>query len=719
MRQIRANPVPMSQTELKIGHLDENTGASTRNTNTLVFSFEKTGGFLFGIIDVAGSKKVAEQMYEILDQEFEKLVGEVDGSTNWQHAFEQLLSTINDRVEQKAASEKWKLDPNKFNGLIAMASGETMFLTGAGDLVGIFLHQKDKKRYQIFNLFRGVQTEKGKASWDKIYSVVLDGQLTDGDIFLVACQELQSEVAKEELMSVLTTLPPSGAAVKLRQYFPLKTNFASIILKAQNSTRADAIAESNIDTHSSIKQMNQVSDDTQRLLEDQRPKITKGSFIVRLLTDLGKVLLAIVTVTAGLAWGLLRAIGRLSYILIRTDRKETLKLTKSRTDKAVDTVLGRFKRLPKSSKYVLLAILALILVFVISVMFITRNKAVERADDLFVTSVQVVEEKRDEALASAIYQDEDRARTQLFEALDMINAIQTTDETQKAQLDALVVEINVALDDLRHVTNIEVPDVLADLRAIESEALATNIAQASNGLFLFADNGSVYQLDSENKTLVLNEEAASDSVGSALASGWDDTNNLIFFLDDNPGLSMFDPDQNILTDMSADLIGSVPDIEVYARRIYAVAPETEQILRYDRVGYDFGSGTPWIESHSTDLTDAISITIDGDVYLLKSDGEFVKFTSGNETSWSVDTIDPALSGSNARIWSTDTSDFMYVLDPDQNRVLIIRKESGAFIVQYTSENFTDLKDMIVDEGVGLIYLLAGTQILSIDAVHLN
>jgi hypothetical protein len=229
----------------------------------------------------------------------------------------------------------------------------------------------------------------------------------------------------------------------------------------------------------------------------------------------------------------------------------------------------------------------------------------------------------------------------------------------------------------------------------------------------------VYLVDTESKSLSLVEDAVSDTIGSALASGWDDTNNLIFFLDDRPGFSMFDPDQNILTDMSADLIGSVPDIEVYARRIYAVAPETEQILRYNRVGYDFGSGTPWIESHSTDLSDAISITIDGDVYLLKSDGEFVKFTSGNETSWSVGAVDPALSGANAKIWSTDTSDFMYVLDPDQNRVLILRKESGALVVQYTSDNFSDLKDMIVDEEVGLIYLLAGTQVLSINAVHLN
>ena len=464
--------------------------------------------------------------------------------------------------------------------------------------------------------------------------------------------------------------------------------------------------------------MVEVESSTKRMLEDQRPQVTKLSVIMRILFDLGKVLIAAVVIAAGLIWSLLKGLGKIAYTIIRTDRKETLKLTKSRTDHFVDSFVGRFNRLPKTSKYVLLAIAALIIVFVISVLFISRGKAIERENSVFATSLQAIEEKRDEAMASVIYHDENQARTLLFEALDMINATNITKEEQTIEIESLRSEINLALDDLRHVNKIDQPTVLADLRGIDETANASSITLSANSLLLFANNQLVYRLDVENKTLNL-IDVASDVVGTALASGWDDTNNLIFFLDDRPGFSMFDPDQNILTDMSADLVGSIPDIEVYARRIYAVSPETEQILRYDRVGYDFGSGSPWIESHQSDLTDAVSITIDGDVYLLKADGTFVKFDAGNEVSWNHDLIDPALNSDKARIWSTDTSDFMYVLDPDNKRVLVIRKETGALIVQYYSENFSDLKDFIVDEETGQIYLLAGTQILSIEAVHLN
>ncbi len=455
------------------------------------------------------------------------------------------------------------------------------------------------------------------------------------------------------------------------------------------------------------------------MLEDQKPDITKLSYALNLLTGLAKVLFAALLIALHLIWGLLKYVGVLVYKLVRTDRAETLKLTKSHTDKMVDTALGRFNRLPKSSKYILLAILALVFVFVVSVLFISRGKAIEREQQAYQMSVQAIEEKRDSAMASVIYQDENQARTLLFDALSMIDEITPRDEEQQAELDTLRGEINAALDDLRHISQVEEPTVLSDLRGVEADANATNIAMTNNGLFVFADNQSVYQLDSENKTLNLAEDATSDIAGTALASGWDDTNNLIFFVDDRPGFSMFDPDQNILTDMTATLIGSVPDIEVYARRIYALSPETEQILRYDRVGYSFGSGSPWIDNKKTDLTDAVSLTIDGDVYILKADGTFVKFENNSEVTWNMDLIDPALSGANARIWSTDTSEFLYVLDPDQSRVLVIRKTSGALIVQYHSDNFEDLKDFIVDEDSGQIYLLAGTQILSIEAIHLN
>ncbi|MFH1315036.1 MAG: hypothetical protein ABIH67_01430 [Candidatus Uhrbacteria bacterium] len=706
----------MASTELKIGHFDESHQNDQINVSTMVFSFENLDGFIFAVLDIRGDKKNADEIYSIIDQELNDIAINLEKGENFQHCFEQLISTVNSEIEQSSSSKNWKLKADQISGLIGLAADQIMYITGAGEMVGIYLHQKDKTRYQIFNLFRGIQTEKAIANWEKIFSVVLDGDLHKGDIFLTANRELTNEVTKEDLMNILSTLPPSGAVMKLRQYFPLKTHFGAIVLKVDD--RGLIAPPEKTESKASIEKMVEVESKTKRMLEDQRPQVTKLSVLMRILFDLGKILIAAIVIAAGLVWSLIKALGKISYTLIRTDRKETLKLTKSHTDHFVDSFVGRLNRLPKTSKYVLLAIIALIVVFIISVLFISRGKAVERENDLFVTSLQAIEERRDEAMASIIYHDENQARTLLFQALDMINATKITKEEQTIEIESLRNEIELALDDLRRVTTIEQPTVLADLRSTESTAEASNITLSNNGLLLFANNQSVYQLDLENKTLNL-IDVSSDAVGTAMASGWDDTNNLIFFLDDRPGLSLFDPDQNILTDMSADLIGSIPDIEVYARRIYAVSPETEQILRYDRVGYDFGSGSAWIESHQTSLTDAVSITIDGSIYLLKADGTFVKFDSGNEVSWSHDLIDPALSSDKARIWSTDTSDFMYVLDPDQKRVLVIRKETGALIVQYYSENFTDLKDFIVDEESGQIYLLAGTQILSIEAVHLN
>jgi len=224
----------MASTELKIGHFDESHQNDQINVNTMVFSFENLDGFIFAVLDIRGNKKNADEIYSIIDQELNEIAMNLEEGENFQHCFEQLVATINNEIEQSASSKNWKLKPDQVNGLISLVANKVMYMTGSGDMVGIYLHQKDKTRYQIFNLFRGIQTEKAIASWEKIFSVVLDGDLQQGDIFLAANRELTNEVTKEDLMNILSTLPPSGAVMKLRQYFPLKTHFGAIVLKVDD-----------------------------------------------------------------------------------------------------------------------------------------------------------------------------------------------------------------------------------------------------------------------------------------------------------------------------------------------------------------------------------------------------------------------------------------------------------------------------------------------------
>lgn len=704
----------MSENILKIGHLDENKPSTRCQIKSLVVPIPNMDGFVFGVIDVRGAVNGANVIFERLE---EIMNDQADGSQaegNLEREFEKMLATMNESLQEASEDARWPITPEDVNAVIGMVAGSQMYLSGAGDMVGVYLHRKDKTRYKVFNLFRGIQTEQAVTSWEKIFSVVLDGDLHAGDIFLCGNRELTKEVSKEDMMEIVSTLPPSGAVVKLRQYFPLKTDFGAIVMKVDGKLKVVDVADEQ--AVASVDKLGRVSASTQKVLEDQKPDITRLAAIMSLLASLGKLLFSALMIVLGITWDMVKFFGKTTRALVRSDRKETLLLTKSKADKSIHRLLSGFNRLPKTSKYILLAVLMIICVFAVSIFFISKAKTKERAAQEFNTAIQVIEEKRDAAMASIIYQDEDQARALLLEADQLLSNFQTEDPTRLERIAGLRADLEQALSDLRHLETIDQPEVVADLRSVEAEAGALDIEITSDNLYLFADNGAAYKVDPVSKTIELFEGGTVS--GQAVASGYDDTNDVVYFLDSQPGISRLDPEAGTLEEVVAGAVNeSVTDIEVYARRIYAVSPAEDQIIRYDRSGTGFGAGTSWILNKSTSLTDAVSISVDGDIYVLKGDGSFARFSGGEEIGWNLGVIDPALTG-NGSIWTTDTSKYLYVLEPGSGRLIVIEKESGSLVVQYQSSNFTDLKDFVIDEANRLIYILSGTQVLKINASYL-
>jgi hypothetical protein len=65
------------------------------------------------------------------------------------------------------------------------------------------------------------------------------------------------------------------------------------------------------------------------------------------------------------------------------------------------------------------------------------------------------------------------------------------------------------------------------------------------------------------------------------------------------------------------------------------------------------------------------------------------------------------------IATKEDSPFLYLLDPPQRRVVVIMKETGALVAQYTSPLFTDLRGLFPDEAAKRIYLLNGDTVYSV------
>jgi len=102
--------------------------------------------------------------------------------------------------------------------------------------------------------------------------------------------------------------------------------------------------------------------------------------------------------------------------------------------------------------------------------------------------------------------------------------------------------------------------------------------------------------------------------------------------------------------------------------------------------------------------------VDGYIYTLQNDGKILKLSQGGRENYSEEIkIEPALNSA-SKIFTTEDSQNLYILDPAGRRFIILDKETVELKQQYFSDKFNNLKDFIIDEAGSKVYLLNGAQV---------
>lgn len=116
-----------------------------------------------------------------------------------------------------------------------------------------------------------------------------------------------------------------------------------------------------------------------------------------------------------------------------------------------------------------------------------------------------------------------------------------------------------------------------------------------------------------------------------------------------------------------------------------------------------------------DLSGGTSLAIDGSVWVGTNSGSVLRFTQGKEQTFLPQGVDPAL-GTHLAVYTSDDTTHLYVLDSDNNRVVVLDKE-GVYLAQYLWEdNGFVPTQLAVSETRKKIFLLASGKLYSID-VH--
>ncbi|OGM20294.1 hypothetical protein A2714_05110 [Candidatus Woesebacteria bacterium RIFCSPHIGHO2_01_FULL_38_9] len=157
---------------------------------------------------------------------------------------------------------------------------------------------------------------------------------------------------------------------------------------------------------------------------------------------------------------------------------------------------------------------------------------------------------------------------------------------------------------------------------------------------------------------------------------------------------------------------------VYAGNFYILDPNASMIYRYSGTEDGFGGKNEWLApGTSADLSEAISVIIDGSVWVLTKENDVLKFTLGNPQQFHLSGIFPELTEITS-FYTNESLKYIYFLDRDSKRIVVVVKD-GEYKAQYVSDEIGNSRGLVVSEEERKIILLTSDKLFSIDLKHLD
>ncbi|MFA5854753.1 MAG: hypothetical protein WC846_00460 [Candidatus Gracilibacteria bacterium] len=141
------------------------------------------------------------------------------------------------------------------------------------------------------------------------------------------------------------------------------------------------------------------------------------------------------------------------------------------------------------------------------------------------------------------------------------------------------------------------------------------------------------------------------------------------------------------------------DSATYASKLYILDPSGSEVWKYQRGNRAYGVGQSY-NVNDVDISGAVSIAVDGKVWLLMSNGSILQFYSGEAVDYTVKKAPlnglTALTGGD-KIYTELELNQVYVLDSAGGRILVFDKSTKTDDLTYDMQYvFNDLKGKITD-----------------------
>jgi hypothetical protein len=159
-----------------------------------------------------------------------------------------------------------------------------------------------------------------------------------------------------------------------------------------------------------------------------------------------------------------------------------------------------------------------------------------------------------------------------------------------------------------------------------------------------------------------------------------------------------------------DLWRDPRSLRTYDANLYVLDPLANQVFKYASQSYS-DAPTRWVADEEIDLSTAVDMGVDGNIYVLHNTGQLSKYYGGEPTPFSLTRVPRSLSSANALHADVQEAlQYIYIADAFDRRIVQVDRE-GAFVRQLQpalgqEESFRQLSGLYVDETGGKLYLVA-------------
>lgn len=333
--------------------------------------------------------------------------------------------------------------------------------------------------------------------------------------------------------------------------------------------------------------------------------------------------------------------------------------------------------------------------------------------------IQRTQENVERSELSLIYQNQSEARAflkQSEELLENANFLfnklpEKAQEKILPDLQLIQSRFDKQKNSLNNVINIIEIERIADLSKNNYNFNPLGILKLGDLLYLYElTSGFVYKIDliDNSSELVFLSSKDTFKLGTA-------TDTEILLLANPTKVSTYNINENYnicLLKPNLENTLNIKDMASYDGNLFFLDIQKLNIFKYSRT-QDILNGAEWIVKGPTDeLKDAVSLAVDGDVFVFKENGMIVQYSKGKKIKEIKFDISPRLSQA-GQIFTSANMKNLYILDPLNNRIISYNKKDGL-IKQYAISELTNLRDLWVTSDEKSIYLLNGLEICKIE-----